>query len=107
MRTLPVTFRPEALDDLEDAFLYTLEKSQHIGTAVGYAERIRARCLSIGDAPHGGRPRNDLFPGLRTIPFERSAVITYVVEDDRVRIFNIFVGGRDYETIMQSRQEGE
>ncbi|WP_363215994.1 hypothetical protein [Mesorhizobium sp.] len=40
-------------------------------------------------------------PGLRTVPFEHSTVIAYVVEGDFVRIVNIFYGGRDYETLMR------
>ncbi|RWM92906.1 MAG: type II toxin-antitoxin system RelE/ParE family toxin [Mesorhizobium sp.] len=40
-------------------------------------------------------------PGLRTVPFEHSAIIAYVVEGDLVRIVNIFYGGRDYETLMR------
>ncbi|MDB5525973.1 MAG: hypothetical protein JWM58_3736 [Rhizobium sp.] len=31
------------------------------------------------------------------VPFEHSAVIAYKVEHDRVRITNIFYGGRDYD----------
>ena len=48
-----------------------------------------------------GRPRDDLEPGLRTIPFERSAVIAYKVEDDRVRIGNVFYGGRNFEALYR------
>jgi len=49
----------------------------------------------------GGRVRDDLFAGLRTVPFERSAVIAYTVEDDCVRITNVFHGGRDYEALYR------
>jgi toxin ParE1/3/4 len=45
------------------------------------------------------RPRDDLAPGLRTVPFERSAVIAYIVEGGAVQITNIFYGGRDYEAL--------
>jgi toxin ParE1/3/4 len=63
-------------------------------------ERIRTRCEKIGNAPHGGRQRDDLAPGLRLVPFEHSAVIAYVVEDAQVRVTNIFYGGRDYEALF-------
>jgi toxin ParE1/3/4 len=62
--------------------------------------RIVARCLKIGDAPRSGRPRDDLALGLRTIPFERRAVVAYVVTD-KVEIANIFYGGRDYEALYR------
>lgn len=35
------------------------------------------------------------------MPFEHSAITAYVVDDDVVRIVNIFYGGRDYETLMR------
>lgn len=35
------------------------------------------------------------------VPFERSAVIAYLIEDDRIRIVNIFYGGRDYESLLR------
>jgi toxin ParE1/3/4 len=51
--------------------------------------------------PLGGRPRDDLAAGLRTVPFERTAVIAYVVSGDLVEVINIFYGGRDYEAIYR------
>ena len=60
----------------------------------------QARALRIGDAPHGGRSRDDLAPGLRTVPFEASAVIAYRV-GAAVEIANVFYGGRDYEALYR------
>lgn len=37
------------------------------------------------------------------VPFERSAVILYVVEDNTVFIIDVFAGGRDHEAIMRDR----
>jgi toxin ParE1/3/4 len=37
------------------------------------------------------------------VPFERSAVILYMIETNRVRITNIFYGGRDYEALMRQK----
>jgi toxin ParE1/3/4 len=45
-----------------------------------------------------------LEPGLRTIPFERRAVIAYRVTN-AVEITNIFYGGRDYEALYRSRED--
>lgn len=69
--------------------------------ARNFVLRIEGRCQNIGNAPRGGRSRDDIVPGLRTVPFEHSAVIAYVIEGDVVRIVNIFYGGRDYETLMR------
>jgi toxin ParE1/3/4 len=72
-----------------------------------FVQRIRARCERIGDVPHGGRPRDDLAPGLRTVPFERSAVIAYMFEDHQVRVTNVLYGGRAYEALYGSGDSEE
>lgn len=104
MLRLPVVYRPEALGDFEDIFRYVLRGSRNIDTAEGFVQRIKARCERIGNIPLGGRPRDDLEPGLRTVPFEHSAVIAYKVESDCVRITNVFYGGRDYETLYRGHR---
>ena len=45
--------------------------------------------------------------GLRTVPFERSAVIAYRVENDTVEITNIFYGGQDYEALYKGLEPQE
>lgn len=104
MRRLRVKLQPEAFADLTDIFREVLRISQNLPTARGFVKRIRDRCARIGDAPHGGRPRDDLEPGLRTVPFEHTAVIAYRVEADRVRVTNIFYGGRDFESLYRGHE---
>ncbi|WP_287248979.1 hypothetical protein [Mesorhizobium sp.] len=41
------------------------------------------------------------------MPFEHSAIIAYVVDDDAVRIVNSFYGGRDYEALMRDGGSSE
>ena len=101
MRRMRVEFRPSAVDDIIAIFDYVFDASRSAATAQRFAQRIRDRCRRIGDAPLGGRPRDDLFPGLRTVPFERTAVIAYVTEGDCVEIVNIFYGGRDFEAVYR------
>jgi toxin ParE1/3/4 len=109
MQSLEVVYRPDALADLGEIYRYVLLRSQNRTTARGFVERIRARCKRIGFVPEIGTPRDDLESGLRTIPFEHRVVIAYKVEGDRVRISNIFYGGRDFEALyrdkVQSRDE--
>lgn len=102
MRRLPVEFQPEASADLAANFRGVLDVSRSAATAEGFVRRIVDRCERIGDAPRGGRSRDELRVGLRTVPFERSTVIAYVVESDRVLIANVFHGGRDYEALYRS-----
>jgi toxin ParE1/3/4 len=106
MRRLEVRFRPEASDDLEDIYRSIFRATLSPALAEGFTKRIRERCRRIGNVALGGRLRDDLEPGLRTVPFERRAVIAYKVESDCVRITNIFYGGRDYEALYR-RQSSE
>jgi toxin ParE1/3/4 len=99
MRRLRVVYRPEALADLDEVFEYVLGRSLDPGLTRRFLQRIRDRCRRIGETPLGGRPRDDLEPGLRTVPFERRAVIAYRVLEDVVEITNVFFGGRDYEAL--------
>jgi toxin ParE1/3/4 len=101
MRQLKVGYRPEALDDLAEIFQFIRRSSGSRAIAEAFVRRIKARCEHIGTAPLIGRGRDDLAPGLRTVPFERSAVIAYKIEGGRVRISNVFYGGRDYEAIYR------
>jgi len=104
MRRAKVTLRPEALADLKAIYRSIALASQSHAVASGFIGRILGRCRRIGDVPHGGRPRNDLQPGLRTVPFERSAVIVYRV-GKTVDIVNVFYGGRDYEAAYRRHDE--
>jgi toxin ParE1/3/4 len=105
MRRLPVVLREEAISDLLEIYHYIAEQSGYPEQARRFVERIRIRCEGIGNVPHGGRPRDDLAPGLRTVPFERSAVIAYLVDDEVVRVTNIFYGGRDYEALYGTKRD--
>nr|WP_245327720.1 MULTISPECIES: type II toxin-antitoxin system RelE/ParE family toxin [Xanthobacter] len=98
VKRVRVFYRPEAIEDLQAIYRAVAEMSQSHKVAQGFIERIMRRCRSIGDVPFGGRPRDDLQPGLRMVPFERSAVIAYLAPE-AVEITNIFYGGRDYEAL--------
>lgn len=101
MRSLPIIFTKEASVDLRNEFIYIFSASTSSVTARRYISRIRQRCESIGHAPNGGRDRSDFRPAMRSVPFEASAEIFYVVEAKRVRIARIFFHGQNYETIMR------
>ena len=101
IRRLEVEYRESASDDLTNIFTHIAEATGSPDVALRFVLRIEDRCQNIGNAPRGGRSRDDIAPGLRTVPFEHSAVITYVIESDVIRIVNIFYGGRDCETLMR------
>jgi len=45
--------------------------------------------------PQRGQSRNDLAPGIRTLVFERRAVIAYSVDTEFVTILRIFYAGQN------------
>ncbi|WAP71230.1 type II toxin-antitoxin system RelE/ParE family toxin [Jiella pelagia] len=99
MRRVDVIYRDEARRDLEQIYDAIFEISQSHDVAEGFVERVRARCEKIGDARLGGRRRDDLRPGLRSVPFEKSALILYRVAE-AVEIVNISLRGRNYEALF-------
>jgi toxin ParE1/3/4 len=111
VRRLKVAYRPEAITDLAEIYRFVAIRSQNRVIAREFVERIKVRCARIGNVPFGGTPRDDLEAGLRTVPFERSTVIAYKVENETVRIGNIFYGGKDFEALYlggepQDEEEG-
>jgi toxin ParE1/3/4 len=107
VRRLKVIYRPEAISDLGEIYRFIATRAESRTIARAFVERIRARCRRVGNVPLGGTPRDDLEPGLRTVPFEHSAVIAYKVENEQVRITNVFYGGRDFEAIYRGRDFAE
>ncbi len=101
IQRLDVSYGKAARDDLDRIYGYIIENGGSPHVALRFVLRIENRCQKIGDVPHGGRPRDDLSPGLRTVPFERSAVIAYIIDDNSVRITNVFYGGRDFEALFR------
>lgn len=107
IQRLAVVLSENAISDLQAIGSYILEASGSENVANGFVDRIRERCQRIGNAPRGGRSRDDISLGLRTVPFEHSAVIAYVIGSDAVLIVNIFYGGRDYEALMRDGGSGD
>lgn len=101
MKRFKVTYREAAAADILDIYRWVYEVSLDLVTAERFTGRLVTACERIGDIPLGGRPRDDLLPGLRTVPFERRAVIAYMMADETVIITNVFYGGRDYESLLR------
>ena len=101
MRRLSVGYLDSAIEDLKAIYTYLRSRNVSVATARGYVARIRGACRSIGNAPEGGTRRDDLAPDLRTWSFERRAVITYRIENQRVVVRRIYYGGRNFGVLEQ------
>lgn len=96
-RRREVRYRDDARSDLDNIFWFIVTSVGSPEVAMRYVQRIESRCQRLADAPFSGRSRDDLLPGMRTIAFERSALICYLVIDDTVWITNVFRRGRDVD----------
>lgn len=101
MKSLPVRWSDAAEADLNDLADHIAESSGSIAIAIAYSRRIEARAERIGHVPFGGTARDDLLAGLRSIAFERSALICYQVIDHEVWITNVFPRGRDVDAAFR------
>lgn len=89
-----VVYLAAARDDLRAIYGWVADAAGS-DAALAYVGRIRAWCERLADFPRRGTPREDLSPGLRTILFERKAIIAHSIDDDEVRIVRILHRGRE------------
>ncbi|TIP12993.1 type II toxin-antitoxin system RelE/ParE family toxin [Mesorhizobium sp.] len=95
---MAVTFAPAAAQDIEEIGDYI--HAENPAAASRFITALRVRCGRIADAPRGGTPRPALWPGLRSVVFQRY-VIFYIAEGDDVRIERILHGARDIQAILE------
>jgi toxin ParE1/3/4 len=91
-----VVFRADAVADLTALYDYIAEQSSP-ETAIGYIRRIQETCMGLATFPERGSRRDDIYPGLRVIGFERRVSIVFRVLKTRVEIVTIAYCGRDFE----------
>lgn len=101
--THKIVLRPAAEADLTALYDYIADNSGH-ARASAYIARIEMACMALADFPLRGQSRDDLYPGVRLIGFERRVSIAFTVEGDIVRILRVFYGGRDFPETWQDEQ---
>lgn len=87
-------WRPQARGDLLSLYAWIAEQADP-DTAYEYVSKIEAHAAALSSYPERGTARDDLAPGVRTIPYRRRTVIAYRVLDDMVEILAIAHAGRD------------
>lgn len=92
---LEVDFHPLADLDLEDIYNYIAKDSPD--RAIAFIRRIQMLCSSLVIMPERGRSRSDLAPGVRTLVFERRAIIAYRLQPEGVVILRIFYAGQNFD----------
>ena len=94
-----IRFHPAVADDL-DAITSWLIDFAGPQSAARRLDEIEATIASLADLPHKGRRRDEIAPGLRAIPADRKAVISFTVDDDaqEVHIHAVNYAGADWMT---------
>jgi toxin ParE1/3/4 len=89
-----IEYRPAARLDLAEIYDWVAGRADP-RTAIEYLMRIRQTCEKLAYFPDRGTPRDDIRTGLRTISFERRAVIAFMIQPEAVWIIRVLHGGRD------------
>jgi toxin ParE1/3/4 len=90
-------FAPAAAQDIEEIGDYIY--AENPSAAFRFISALRTRCSRIANAPNGGAPRFSLWPGLRSVAFQRY-IIFYTVHGGAIRIERVLHGARDIEAIL-------
>lgn len=99
-----VSLTPDAVSDLTGIYEFIADSSGFPEVAWRYISKLKERCEGLHHVPIRGRDRNDIRPNLRILSLDKNAIAAFEVDEDQQEalILNIFYGGEDYETIMQS-----
>ena len=103
-----LVFTPAANADLVAIALHIEEESANLETAERLVERIIAKCQALaGLSSVMGRPRPELLPDMRSVPFGNYLIFlryTPSVEvRDRLEIVNILHASRDIGAVFAKR----
>ena len=92
--THKLVYLAEAKADLESIYDWIADQADP-HSAFAYVSRIEAACEKLTSFPNRGTPRDEIVPGLRTMTFERRAVIAYRCDAGTVLVVAILHHGRD------------
>lgn len=99
-----IRLSPRAKAQLDSLFLY-IARNASSAVATRFVDAVLVKVEGLADFPNRGTPRDDLRPGMRTIPFRRRLTIAYAVFPEEVLITGIFYAGQDFETLLQDPEE--
>ena len=96
----PIRLSPRAKAQLDSLFLY-IARNASSAIAARFVDAVLEKIDSLADFPDRGTPRDDIRPGLRTVPFRRRTTIAYAVAPKEVLIIGVFYGGQNFESLLQ------
>lgn len=86
--------------ELDDIWFHIATETSNLEIANRLVDSITEQFFLLSKHPHLGRKRDDLAPGLRSIP-AGSYLIIYRVEGADVRILHVVHGRRDVGTAIR------
>ncbi|MBZ9725228.1 type II toxin-antitoxin system RelE/ParE family toxin [Mesorhizobium sp. ESP6-5] len=98
---MALSFAPAAVQDIEEIGDYI--HAENPPAAHRFIAALRGRCGRIENAPRGGAPRSELWPGLRSVAFQK-CIIFYTAQGNDVRVERILHGARDIEGIFEEEK---
>jgi len=90
--------RPLAGADIDEIWDYIAEDS--VGEADAWVDRLDAKLRLLAPQPLMGRSRDELSPGVRSLPFGRY-VIFYLPLADGIDVVRVLHSARDIEAIFE------
>jgi toxin ParE1/3/4 len=97
MKELTLVISDQAQEDLLDIWLYIANDSPL--AADRFLDFLYEKCVSLCASPKLGRLRDELLPGLRSLPVKRYTIF-YRVSRDTIEIVRVLSGYRDVERVF-------
>ena len=88
----------QAVEDLEVIWAYIADDS--LVRADGFIDRLYSKCVELSELEGVGRPREDLLPGLKSVPFKKYVIYFYRSENG-VDIVRILHSARDIDELFR------
>ncbi len=100
-----IRLTPEAEQDLRDIWrgLSEFTESKNPDQLI---QRIKRKFKLLGQFPNSGRSRNDLLPGLRSIPV-KGWIIYYRIGATHIEIIRVVDGRRDLDKLFNPEEPEE
>jgi plasmid stabilization system protein ParE len=95
-----VRFSPEAAAALARLHRALIHRDSE-ASAAAFLDRFEAWCAELSEAPERGLRRDDLFPGLRVLGFERRMAVAYHIGLDTVTVDVIAHGARGRSALLE------
>lgn len=106
MKRWAVRYDPLAIRELQRLEAWIGNRS-FPDRAAQYIGRIKSYCDGFSTSAERGTRRDDLFPGLRCVGFERTLTIVFVVTDDTVTFLHFAYRGRDWTSLYHLKAEDD